>query len=118
MIVKEKNILLSQLLFNCNIEKQKYDFLDLVSFTTQLPDTSDMSATQVRHECYTNNTSAAEVKIFYFNNDTSEKTFSHPILAIWQMKECKERNNFILRTTFWKRLVPMPNCLLKVHHKN
>ena len=104
MIVKEKNILLSQLLFNCNIEKQKYDFLDLVSFTTQLPDTSD--------------TSAAEVKIFYFNNDTSEKTFSHPILAIWQMKECKERNNFILRTTFWKRLVPMPNCLLKVHHKN
>ena len=53
MIVKEKNILLSQLLFNCNIEKQKYDFLDLVSFTTQLPDTSDMSATQmtrVQHE--------------------------------------------------------------------
>ena len=26
--------------------------------------------------------------------------FHNPVLAIWQMKDYKERNNFILRTTF------------------
>ena len=30
-----------------------------------------------------------------------------PILPIWQMKDYKERNNIILRTTFWKCLVHM-----------
>ena len=33
-------------------------------------------------------------------------------------KITKERNNFILRTTFWKFLVPMLKCVRKVHHKN
>ena len=27
-------------------------------------------------------------------------------------------NNFFLRTTFWKCLVPMPKCFWKVNHKN
>ena len=26
--------------------------------------------------------------------------FDRPILAIWQIKDYKERNNFIIRTTF------------------
>ena len=39
----------------------------------------DTIATQnirVRHECYTSNTSATLVKIFYFDNNTSENIFS------------------------------------------
>ena len=71
---------------------------DLVYFTTQ-----------VRHERYTKDTSATRVKNFDFDNDTSENIFSHPY---------KERNNFILRTPFWKCHVPMQKCGWKVHHKN
>ena len=110
-------------------------FVDLVCFTTRVPDTSDTSVTRVRHErhecntsatwttrarhqCFTNDTSATQMKNFDFDNNMSENLFSHPILAIWQMKDCKERNNFILRAAFWKFLVPMPKCIGKVHHKN
>ena len=34
------------------------------------------------------------------------------------MKDYKEKNNFILRATLWKCLVPMPKCIGKVHQKN
>ena len=37
--------------------------------------------------------SATRVKTFDLDNDTSENIFSHPILAIWRMKDYKERNN-------------------------
>ena len=79
---------------------------------------SETGATWVPHECNTNDMSVARVKNFDFDNDTSENIFSHPILAIWQMKDYKERTNFILRTTFWKCLVTMPKPIWKVHHKN
>ena len=37
-------------------------------------------ATRVRHEFYTNNTSATRVKNFDFDNDTSKIIFSHPYI--------------------------------------
>ena len=63
--------------------------------------------TRVRHERHQCNTSATRmlheqhecdtrVKKFDFDNNMSESIISHPILAIWEMKDCKERNNFIL----------------------
>ena len=70
-------------------------------------DTSETRVTRVRHKCYTNDTSATRMKNFDFHNETSQNIFSHPILAIWQMKDYEERNNIILRTTFWSCLVPM-----------
>ena len=33
------------------------------------------------HECYTNDTSATQVKNFDFDNDTSENIFSHPYIS-------------------------------------
>ena len=76
--------------------------------TTLVPDTSDKSATQVRHEW----------EILIFITARIKTYFQTPILAIWQMKHYEERNNFILRTTFEKCLIPMPKCIWKVHHKN
>ena len=70
--------------------------------------TSNTSAAQVRHESDTNDTSATWVKNFDFQNETRENMFSHPTLAIWQMKDYKERNNIILKTTFWQCLIPTP----------
>ena len=84
-------------------------YTDLVYFTTRVPDTSDnksnTGATRVRHEqheCYTNDTSATQVKNFDFHNDTSETFFHTPLLAIQQMKEYKERNNalFLCQNAF------------------
>ena len=77
--------------------------MDLVYFTTRVPDTSDTSTRRMRrvlheqHKC-----------------KTSEKNFHTPVLAIWQMKDHKERNSFLPGTTFWKCLVPMPKCVWKV----
>ena len=66
---------------------QKADFinkLDLVYFTTRLPDTRNTSATgstRVRHECYTNDTSVTRVKNFDFDNGTSENILSQPYIS-------------------------------------
>ena len=80
--------------------------------------TSATRTTRVWHECSTNDRSATLVRNFDFDNDTSENIFHTPILAIWQMKDYNERNNFILRNTFWKCLVPMPKCIWEACHKN
>ena len=88
--------------------------MDLVYFTTQVPDTSDMSATRttqttqvqqewdtsatrttpVRHECYTNDTSATWVKKFYFNSDTSENVFSHSSISYMANERLKGEEQF------------------------
>ena len=85
-------------------------------------DTSDTIATQElqeRRECYTSDTSATRVGNFDFDKDTSKIIFSHPYISYTQqMKDGKNRNNFILRTAFWKCLSRMPKCIWKVHHKN
>ena len=101
---------------------------DLVYFTTRVPDTSDTSATRtarvqherhecdtsatrarrVRHECYR----ATRVKILDFDNSKSENIFSHPYISYMANKRLQvEESNFILRTTIWKCLVPMPKCV-------
>ena len=76
---------------------------NLVYFTTRVPDTSDTNATRVRHERHERHEWKTLVLI-----TTQMKTYFHtPIFTIWQVKDYKERNNFILRTTFWKCLVPL-----------
>ena len=78
--------------------------------------TSATLATRVRHErheCYTNDMSATRVKNFDFDNDTGKNIFSHSYIYYLQVKHYKERNSFILTTTFWKCLVSMPKRHLK-----
>ena len=76
---------------------------NLVYFTTRVPDTSDTNATRVRHKRHERHEWKTLVLI-----TTQMKTYFHtPIFTIWQVKDYKERNNFILRTTFWKCLVPL-----------
>ena len=82
------------------------------------------SATQVLHERHDGHTSATrmtwvqhEWKILLATIRT--KTFFHtPIFTIWQVKNYKDMNNFILRSNFWECLAPMPKCVWTVHHKN
>ena len=105
---------------------------DLVKFTTGVPDMNNTSVTEaipMRHEsdtsktgvtrfqqgCDTNNAIATRMKIFGFDT-TRVKTYFHtPILAVCQMKDYKERNNFILRATIWKRTKKIKLCNGKSH---
>ena len=73
-----------------------------------------------RHECNTNAIQTARVqdereefKNFDFDKTHVTTYFQISILTIWQMKHYKERDNFILRITFSKCLVPMPKLHLK-----
>ena len=98
------------------MRETNYKCDDQVYFATRVPDMSNTSAkqaTRVLHECHTNNKSATRVKKFDFYNERNENIFSHTMSAIWQMKDYKERNNIILRITFWKCLFPMPNAFEK-----
>ena len=61
----------------------------------------------------TNDASGTQAKKFNFDNDTSENIFQTPILPKWQIKDYNKRNNFILRTPFWKCLVPIPKMRSK-----
>ena len=83
------------------------------------------SAARVLHEWHEYNMSATrktrvrnEYKILILITTWAKTYFHTPIFTIWQVKDYKKRNNFILRTTFWKCLVPMPKCVWKMHHKN
>ena len=85
----------------------------------------DTSATWVLHERLKCDTSATrttrvwrEQKILILIIRQGKTYFHTPIFTIWQVKDYKERNNFILRTTFWKCIVPLPKCVSKVHRKN
>ena len=105
---------------------------DLDYLKTQMPGTSDWSARQAQHKCnmsaaqttqvghdyYTNDKSATRVITFDFHNDTTENILSHNYIDYMAKKDYKERNNFNLRTTFWKCLVPMRKCVWKKLHEN
>ena len=106
---------------NCTCRSENAHSFDLALFTTRLPDTSDMSATRVRHKRHEYDISAKRARHECYTNDTSAtraKNFDTLIFTIWQVKDYKERNNFILRTTFWKCLFSILKCVLKVRHKN
>ena len=104
---------------------------DLVSFTTRVPDTSDTSATRatrIRHEFYTTDMTATRVRHEQHECDTSEKilifitarvkAYYHiPIFTIWQVKDCKELNSFILSTTFGNASFPCQNAFEKCTRK-
>ena len=82
------------------------------------------SATRVRHEwheCYANDTSVTRVLHERRECDTSEKIlilittwvkiyFDIPISTIWQVKDYKEKKNFILSTKFWNATFPSQNA--------
>ena len=90
--------------------------------------TSDTSGTRVRHERHecntqvqhkgcTNDTSATRVLHERHGCDTNEKNliliitqintyFQIPLFTIWQLKDYKKRNNFILSTTFGNASFP------------
>ena len=58
---------------------------------------------RVKHECYTNPTSATRVKTFYFDNDTGKNIFSHPCIYYMaserlQGKEQFHSKNYLLGT--------------------
>ena len=78
------------------------------------------SATRVLHERHVEDTSATrttqvrhEWKFLILITAQVKKYFHTPIFTIWQVKDYKERNNFILRTNFCKCLIPMPKCVKK-----
>ena len=68
------------------------------------------SARHERHEC---STSTTRGKILILITARVKTYFRTPILAIRQMKNCRESRNFILRTTIYKCLVPTPKSFEK-----
>ena len=94
--------------------------------------TSNTNATQVRHKQHECDTSATRVlhernecdmsstqttrvrnegKTLFLIMARVKRYFHTLIFTLWQVKDYKERNKFILKTTFWKCLVSMPKCV-------
>ena len=67
----------------------------------------------MRYECYTNETSATRVKKIDSDNDTTENIFSQPYIYLWQVKDYKERKNFVLEIPFGKVLFSCQNAFEK-----
>ena len=68
-----------------------------------------MTATQVRHELYERHECDRSEKVLILIT-TRVKTYFHtPIFTIWQMKDHKKRNNFILSPTFGNGPFPCQN---------
>ena len=84
-------------------------------------DTCDTNATRVRHKGHECDRSTTRVrykwKIFDFDNYTSKTSFHIAIFTIWQVKDSKERKNFILSTTFRNASFPCRN-VFELYHKN
>ena len=80
-------------------------------------DTSETRTTALQHKCGTSATRTIRVrherKILILIT-TRVKTYFHTLIfTIWQVSNYKERNNFILGTTYWKCLVPCQNAFKK-----
>ena len=118
--VKKKKYYLSDIIV-IRTERLLIFKINLIYFPTRVTDTSDTSvtvtqATRMRiewEECNASETQAIQVRHEYYTNEKSAnllilimtrvETYYHThILAIWQMKDYKERSSFILRTNFWK----------------
>ena len=83
-------------------------------------DTSKTRATRVGYEWGTSDTSATwttlvrhKWKILILITTRMRTYFHTPVFIIWQVKDYKEKNNFILRTTYWKNLAPCQNVFQK-----
>ena len=76
---------------------------------------STIRVTQVQHEQQECNTSATRPTQVRHKCDTRQmKTYFHIlILAIWLMKDYKDRNKFILRTVFGIYIFPCQNAFKK-----
>ena len=57
-------------------------------------DTSNTSATHTRYECYTKDTSATQVKIFDFDNDSGKIIFSPPHIYYIARERLQEEEQF------------------------
>ena len=53
------------------------------------------------------------MKNFDFDSDTSKNIFHTLTFTIWQVKDYKGKDNFILRTTFENALFPYQNVFKK-----
>ena len=107
----------SSLIYNTSTRHERHEYDTSNTNVTWVQHKCDMGArwkTRVRHECYTNATSATRMKKFWFLVTTRVKTYFHvPICTIWQVKDCKDRNNFILSTTFGKASFPCKSTFVK-----
>ena len=118
--VKKKKYYLSDIIV-IRTERLLIFKINLIYFPTRVTDTSDTSVTVTQttrmriewEECNASETQATQVRHEYYTNEKSAnllilimtrvETYYHThILAIWQMKDYKERSSFILRTNFWK----------------
>ena len=101
------------------------DFRSSLIYNTSVRHECNTNATRVLHEWHECDTSATrttqvrhEWKILILIM-TRVKTYFHtPTFTIRQVKDYKERNSLILRTTFWECLAPMSKCVWKMLHKN
>ena len=107
-------VMLKNLLFFFNIKIPYQQFLTFLSFDL----TSDTNATlsiRMRHKCDTSAIRTTRVrhkwKILILITTRVKTYFRTLIFTIWQVKDHKERNNFILRTTIWKLLVSTSKCV-------
>ena len=57
-------------------------------------DTSATRTTRVPHQCYTNDTSATQVKNFDFDNGTGKNIFSHPYIYYMASERLQEEEQF------------------------
>ena len=101
-----------ELFFKINFRYEENSVLKIKTIHKRSSLFYNMSAKHKRHECYTNDTNVTRVqhewKVLILITTQAKTYFHTPILAIWQVIDYKERNNFIPITTFWKCLVPMP----------
>ena len=74
--------------------------------------------TQVQHECYTNGTSATQVKDFDFDHSTSKNIFSHPYISYiandrLQGEEQFHSNSYVLEMTTYHAKMRFEKCTAK-----
>ena len=92
---------------------------DLVYFTSRVLDTSETSntsVTRVRHECYTNDTSATREKNSDLDNYTIENIFSHPYISYManerlQGEEQIHSKNYLLEMSLSHAEMPLKSAL-------
>ena len=108
----------SSLIYNTSARQERHERRECNTSNTnatRMQHECNESATRVRHKVGTSAIQMTRVrnewKTLILITKWEKKIFHTLIFTIWQVKDDKERNRFILRTNVWKCLVSMPKCV-------
>ena len=110
----------SSLIYNTSARRERHK-CDTIATRATLLQQEWERATRVWHKCDTSATPTTRVRHewnFDFDNYTYKNIFSHSYIYYMASERLQGEEQFYFKYYLWNCLIPMPQCVWKVHQLN